>query len=494
MEAIRAQKIHCGSGGTVTRANTLSVARQPPMPQAHAYTHNSIVSNEDFAPSQPLPLPEPSAPPLPPKRLTMIKRIKKLAKVAFNENNLLQKFGVQRAPLQRIAAAQSTKGEQAQHAWATAHVHVSHVTSAQDTSSGDVTTGEQSGGNLIGADPLVETSMYARRQSPASSRGLKRASMPDMYSAGNASGRALTLRERVQSMVKGARPKKKVVESKARPTTSCIMCVLWLSVLFHPMLHLPVSLWFKAVLFSPHHRLLVKKYKSVSCGTATVLLTTAGSRRLLSTETCWQKMVNRIQIQTLKRRLPLPPAKQYPYKLKGKCRARTRKASGLQSWSDPKSFEWHNCTITKLFPRTFFMVTIVDLQSGIIHEKLDCVQGIAQRIADTQKLVRQLQGRRPNTEDPAATATLLSVLRTHRASGHPQGLTANALPHLGYVDFNGTINAPLTASALRTLAPLLPILTSVKSFSISESAVDTSGMNLLSRYLPGMPSLREVRC
>lgn len=119
------------------------------------------------------------------------------------------------------------------------------------------------------------------------------------------------------------------------------------------------------------------------------------------------------------------------------------------------------------------------------------MQGISQGITKTQNLL-QLPGRKPSAADPAATATLLSLLRTHRASRDPQDLTVNALPHLAYVDFDGAVNPPLTPPALRTLAPLLPILSSVSSLDISETTIDTSGAQLLSRYLPHMARLREV--
>jgi hypothetical protein len=53
--------------------------------------------------------------------------------------------------------------------------------------------------------------------------------------------------------------------------------------------------------------------------------------------------------------LPTPSTVPIFYKLKGKAksRARTRIANGSQSQSEPKSFEWHNRTITKALPSTF---------------------------------------------------------------------------------------------------------------------------------------------
>jgi hypothetical protein len=117
-------------------------------------------------------------------------------------------------------------------------------------------------------------------------------------------------------------------------------------------------------------------------------------------------------------------------------------------------------------------------------------QGITQGITTTQSFLN----RKPATEDPAATATLLSLLRTHRVSRHPQDLTVRALPQLAYVDFDGAVNPPVTPDAIQTLAPLLPLLSSVCSLSISESPIDISGAQMLARYLPNMPSLREVCC
>ena len=69
----------------------------------------------------------------------------------------------------------------------------------------------------------------------------------------------------------------------------------------------------------------------------------------------------------------------------------------------------------------------------------------------------------------------------------------DGLPRLANLTFNGAENPPLTPPALRTLAPMLPILSSVSSLDISDAAIDTSGAQLLSRYLPSMQSLREVR-
>lgn len=115
-----------------------------------------------------------------------------------------------------------------------------------------------------------------------------------------------------------------------------------------------------------------------------------------------------------------------------------------------------------------------------------CLQGV------TKTHLLQLPGRRPTATDPSATATLLSLLRTHRASRHPQDLTADALAHLPCLTFDGAANPPLTPAVLRTLAPLLPMLSSVRSLDISDTAVDTSGAQLLSRCLPNMQSLREV--
>jgi hypothetical protein len=49
---------------------------------------------------------------------------------------------------------------------------------------------------------------------------------------------------------------------------------------------------------------------------------------------------------------------------KAKRRARTRVANWLQSYSEPKSFEWHNRAITKILPSAKKKNNFISFKNG----------------------------------------------------------------------------------------------------------------------------------
>lgn len=372
-----------------------SVPSAPPV----EYDHASSLGRMHAAPAQQLP--EPSAPPPPPKPLTMRKRFAKLAKAVFIKQSVRKQLtsGLNQNSNSKADAASGGDSP---------YMHALKGKDAWYPSSGETTTGERIGANR--SSPNAPRALEKTMQQWGSNKVASGAA-PGAVSAphaANASGKATTFRARVHTMMKGAMPKSL--------TPAANVCHLLITVLL--------------CIFIPEF---------------------------------YGSGISRVQVP-----LPMFTVKQ--------CLVLAR----------------------QLFPAVIYVHTHSTMMLNLLYriqtmvwqaEACTAIQGKVQKgIAKTQSLL----GMRPAAEDPAATATLLSLLRTHRASRHPQDLTVSALPQLSSVEFDGASNPPLTPPALRTLAPLLPILSAVALLDILDTAITTAGAQLLARYLPHMQSLRVV--